>query len=99
MKESASCSSYSARESNIRRVPLSCPGLQDVRRQGGIQLPTLADCAGPGVTNPLVPDGAESPAAQTQAPVTVMIGGRNEAVQFVGHPSSTLEISSDRIEG
>jgi hypothetical protein len=37
--------------------------------------------------------------AQTQAPVTVMIGGQNAAVQLVGHPSSTLEISSDRIEG
>ena len=102
MKESASCTSYSARQSNIRRVPLSCPGSQDVRRQGGIQLPTVADCADPGVTNPLVPDGAASPAspaAQTQAPVTVMIGGQNAAVQLVGHPSSTLEISSDRIEG
>jgi uncharacterized protein (TIGR03437 family) len=53
--------------------------------QGGIQLPTVADCAGLGVTNPLVPDGAAnpaSPAAQTQAPVTVMIGGKNAAVRY-----------------
>jgi hypothetical protein len=52
-----------------------------------------------GVANPLVPDGAASPTAQTQPPVRVMIGGQNAAVQLVGHPSSTLEIASDRIEG
>ena len=41
-------------------------------------------CAGLGVTNPPVADGVASPAAQTQAPVTVTIGGRSANVAFAG---------------
>jgi uncharacterized protein (TIGR03437 family) len=44
-------------------------------------------CAGLGVTNPPVADGAASPAgpaAQAQAPVTVSIGGQNANVVFAG---------------
>jgi uncharacterized protein (TIGR03437 family) len=44
-------------------------------------------CAGLGVTNPPVTDGAASPAsptAQTQSPVTVTIGGQNATVQYAG---------------
>jgi uncharacterized protein (TIGR03437 family) len=44
-------------------------------------------CAGLGVTNPLVGDGVASPSsppAQTQAPVTVSIGGQNANVVFAG---------------
>jgi uncharacterized protein (TIGR03437 family) len=44
-------------------------------------------CAGLGVTNQSVADGAASPTnppAQTQAPVTVTIGGRNANVAFAG---------------
>lgn len=53
-----------------------CLGSQGVRRQGGIQLPTVADLAGLDVTNSLVPGRrrkSPSSAAQTQAPVTVVI--------------------------
>jgi trimeric autotransporter adhesin len=44
-------------------------------------------CAGLGVTNPPVGDGVASPSsppAQTQAPVTVSIGGQNANVAFAG---------------
>ncbi len=44
-------------------------------------------CAGLGVTNPPVGDGVASPSnppAQTQAPVTVTIGGQNANVSFAG---------------
>jgi uncharacterized protein (TIGR03437 family) len=44
-------------------------------------------CAGLGVTNQPIADGAASPAsppAQAQAPVTVSIGGRNANVAFAG---------------
>jgi uncharacterized protein (TIGR03437 family) len=44
-------------------------------------------CAGLGVTNPPVSDGVASPSsppAQTQAPVTVTIGGQNANVVFAG---------------
>ena len=44
-------------------------------------------CAGLGVTNPPVADGAASPAsptAQTQAPVTALIGGLNANVEYAG---------------
>jgi hypothetical protein len=44
-------------------------------------------CAGLGVTNPPVGDGVASPSspqAQTQAPVTVTIGGQNANVVFAG---------------
>jgi uncharacterized protein (TIGR03437 family) len=44
-------------------------------------------CAGLGVTNPPVADGAASPSsppAQTQSPVTVSIGGQIASVAFAG---------------
>jgi uncharacterized protein (TIGR03437 family) len=44
-------------------------------------------CAGLGVTNQPVADGAASPGSpptQTQAPVTVSIGGQNANVLFAG---------------
>jgi len=44
-------------------------------------------CAGLGVTNPPVGDGVASPSnptAQTQAPVTVTIGGQNATVAYAG---------------
>jgi uncharacterized protein (TIGR03437 family) len=41
-------------------------------------------CAGLGVTTPLPADGAASPSAPTQAPVTVSIGGQNANVEFAG---------------
>jgi uncharacterized protein (TIGR03437 family) len=44
-------------------------------------------CAGLGITNPPVGDGVASPAsptAQTQAPVTMTIGGQNATVLYAG---------------
>jgi uncharacterized protein (TIGR03437 family) len=41
-------------------------------------------CAGLGVTDPLVADGAASPASATKDPVTVTIGGQNAPVSYAG---------------